>query len=256
MKKEVKLQIGAEGIKAAFVYLIVTVIYAFLVMTVDKAPIGPNDTVVGFSKLNGKIAGMFGYNSVFDRITDVTLLIAILVAAGFAVLGLMQLIKGKSFLKVDKKIYGLALVYVAVVVLYIFFDKVPLNYRPVLLPGETELEASFPSTHTMVVCTILSTAVLFWRKIFEGEGKYVKDVSVRNSDEKKGAASSVFISGDKAKLRKGLVSCARFIMFVAVIGRILAGVHWLTDILGGLLISLTITEFYNALFIGITEDED
>ncbi|MDC7292875.1 MULTISPECIES: phosphatase PAP2 family protein [unclassified Butyrivibrio] len=256
MKKEVKIQIGAEGIKAAFVYLIITVIYTLLVMNVDKAPIGPNDTVVGFSKINGKMAGIFGYNSLFDKITDVAMLIAILVAAGFAVLGLIQLVKGKSLFKVDKKIYGLALVYVVVMVLYVFFDKVPLNYRPVLVPGETELEASFPSTHTMVICTILSTAVLFWRKVFEGEGKYVKDVSVKNLDEKKGAASSVFISGDRAKLRKGLETCARFIMFVAVIGRILAGVHWITDILGGLLISATITEFYSALFIGKTEEAD
>ena len=256
MKKEVKLQIGAEGIKAAIIDLVITVVYAILVMTVDKAPIGPNDTVVGFSKINGKMAGIFGYNSLFDKITDVTMVIAILVAAGFAVLGLTQLIKGKSFKAVDKKIYGLALVYIVVMFLYVFFDKVPLNYRPVMVPGETELEASFPSTHTMVICTILSTAILFWKKIFEGEGKYVKDVSVKNADEKKGTHSSVFISGDRAKLRGGLEKCARFIMFVAVIGRILAGVHWITDILGGLLISATITEFYSALFIGKTESEN
>ncbi len=248
MKKEVSIKIGAEGIKSAIIYLITTVIYTILVFTVDKAPIGPNESVVGFSKINGKVAARFGYNSLFDTITDVTMIIAILVAAGFAVLGLMQLIKGKSLARVDKKIYGLALVYIVVMVLYVFFDKVPLNYRPVIMPGETELEASFPSTHTLVVCAIMSTASLFWKKIFDGKGKYVKDSSV--------SSSSVFISGDKEKLRKCFVTFADVVMLVAVVGRILAGVHWLTDIGGGLLISATIKEFYSALFIGKLEIED
>ena len=248
MKKEYRISIGAEGIKSAFICLITTITYTILVFTVDKAPIGPNDSVVGFAKINGKFAARFGYNPLFDKITDVAMLIAILVAAGFAVLGLMQLIKGKSFAKVDKKIYGLALVYIVVMVLYVFFDKVPLNYRPVIMPGETELEASFPSTHTMVVCTIMSTASLFWKKIFDGKGKYVKDTTSNNS--------SVFISGDKEKLRKGFVTFANLVMLVAVVGRIVAGVHWITDIGGGLLISATIKEFYGALFIGKLETED
>ena len=148
----------------------------------------------------------------------------------------------------DKKIYGLALVYIVVMVLYVFFDKVPLNYRPVIMPGETELEASFPSTHTLVVCAIMSTASLFWKKIFDGTGKYVKDSSINGS--------SVFITGDKEKLRQGFATFANLVMVVAVIGRIVAGVHWLTDIGGGLLISATIKEFYSALFIGKLECED
>ena len=248
MKKEYRISIGAEGIKSAFIYLITTIIYTVLVFTVDKAPIGPNDSVVGFAGINGKFAARFGYNPLFDKITDVAMLIAILVAAGFAVLGLMQLIREKSFAKVDKKIYGLALVYIVVMVLYVFFDKVPLNYRPVIMPGETELEASFPSTHTLVVCAIMSTASLFWKKIFDGTGKYVKDTA--------SGKSSVFISGDKEKLRKVFVGFANLVMIVAVLGRIVAGVHWLTDIGGGILIASTIKEFYSALFIGKLEAED
>jgi undecaprenyl-diphosphatase len=248
MKKEYRISIGAEGIKSAFIYLITTIIYTVLVFTVDKAPIGPNDSVVGFAKINGKVAARFGYNPLFDKITDVAMLIAILVAAGFAILGLMQLIREKSFAKVDKKIYGLALVYIVVMVLYVFFDKVPLNYRPVIMPGETELEASFPSTHTLVVCAIMSTASLFWKKIFDGTGKYVKDTA--------SGKSSVFVSGDKEKLRKVFVGFANLVMIVAVLGRIVAGVHWITDIGGGLLISATIKEFYSALFIGKLECED
>ena len=49
MKKEYRISIGAEGIKSAFIYLITTIIYTVLVFTVDKAPIGPNDSVVGFA---------------------------------------------------------------------------------------------------------------------------------------------------------------------------------------------------------------
>ena len=142
-KKSYHFEFKVTGIKSAFVYLVTTIIYTLLVMNVDKAAIGPNGTEVGFSKLNGFFAGKFGYNALCDKITDVALLIAILTAAGFAFHGLLQLIKGKSLLKVDKKIYGLALVYVVVVVLYVFFDKVPLNYRPVIVPGEVIELAGF-----------------------------------------------------------------------------------------------------------------
>jgi undecaprenyl-diphosphatase len=224
MKKEYKFEFKAEGIKEAFFYLAVTLVYTLLVMTVDKKHIGPLYTEVGFAKLNGAVAERFAYNALFDKITDVTMIIAILTAAGFAVFGLMQLIKNKSFAKVDKKIYGLAAVYIVVMVLYVFFDKVPLNYRPIIEPGKVVPEPSFPSTHTMVICTILSTAVVYWKKVSEGGKK--------------------------------LTACAKIIMVVAVVGRVLAGVHWITDIIGGLLISATITAFYRALFVEKAETKN
>ena len=207
--------------------LVVTVIFALLAFNVDRAAIGPNDTEVGLSALNGAVAARFGYNAFFDKITDVTMVLAILTAAVFAVIGFLQLVREKSLIKVDKRIIGLGCVYVLVVVLYVFFDKVPLNYRPVLVPGETELEASFPSSHVMVIVTIMSTAVAFIKSFLAG----------------------------KDDVRKWLVTAAEVIMIVAVVGRILAGVHWISDIIGGLLISLTISECYKALFIGKSDKQ-
>ena len=249
-KTELKIQIGGP-----IATLIITIIYSVLVSNVDRAPIGPNNTTVGMSKINGTVAARFGYNSLFDKITDVTMIVAILTALVFAFIGLMQLLKTKSLLKVDKRIIGLGCVYVFVMVLYVFFDKVPLNYRPVLVPGETELEASFPSTHVMVICTIMSTAVAFIKSVLAGRGDIDKDISAKG-EGKIDYNTSVSVSGDKVKLRKALIKCAEIIMAVAVVGRILAGVHWITDIIGGLLISSTITEFYKALFAGDAEIDD
>ena len=47
----------------------------------------------------------------------------------------------------------------------------------------------------------------------------------------------------KKNLKRIIVALAAFI----VLGRILAGVHWLTDILGGLLISLALYYAFKAL---------
>ena len=201
------------------IVLILTAVYTVLVCTVNKAPIGPNDTVVGFSSVNAAFRDMIGLNTTWDKLSDVTMGIAILAAASFVVVGLIQLIKRKSLAKVDKAILILAGVYVVVVVLYVFFDKVPINYRPFILPDETEPEASFPSTHVLVVATVLCTAMTAWDRIIK-ENKILLTVL-------KIAAALVVIAG--------------------IVFRIISGVHWITDIVAGALFSASLTSVYVAI---------
>ncbi len=195
---------------------VVTGIYTVLVCTVNKAPVGPEGTSVGFSSMNKAFADAIGFSSLWDKITDVMMIAAILAAVSFVVLGVMQLVKKKSVLKVDKAILALAAVYIVVVVLYVFFDKVPINYRPIIMPDETAPEASFPSTHTLVICTILSTAIVAWDRVFS----------------------------DKKMICNILKIAAIAVMVIGVAGRIIAGVHWITDIIAGLLFSATLTAAY------------
>ena len=155
--------------KRPLVMLVVTILFSVLTFVVDRKPIGYDGTSVGFSSINGLFAGSFGYNPVMDTLSDIAMYLSFLVVAAFAFIGVMQLIRGKSLSKVDKTIIGLGILYVVVAVLYVAFDKIPINYRPILQPGETELETSFPSTHTLVICTVLGSGIVTVKRLFKNE---------------------------------------------------------------------------------------
>lgn len=197
--------------------LLVTVIFSVLTAFVDRAAIGPEDTAVGFASLNGAVANILGYNVVFDKISDLVMVLAFFVVASFAVMGLITLVKTKSIAKVGKTILGIGVLYLTVAIIYVAFDKIPINYRPLLQPGETELETSFPSSHTLVICSVFGSAIIAWKRLFSGKN-YVQILNI----------------------------AAIVLMVVGVCARLLAGVHWLTDIIAGVLFSLTLVSFYAA----------
>ena len=194
-----------------------TVIFSVLTAFVDRAAIGPEDTSVGFASLNGAVANILGYNGVFDKISDLVMALAFLVVASFAVMGLITLVKTKSIAKVGKTILGLGVLYLVVAIIYVAFDKIPINYRPLLQPGETELETSFPSSHTLVICSVFGSAIIAWKRLFSGK-HYLQIMNIT----------------------------AIVLMVVGVCARLLAGVHWATDIVAGILFSLTLVSFYAA----------
>ena len=203
--------------KKPVVMLLVTILFSVLTYVVDRKPIGYDGTSVGFSSINGLFAGSFGYNPVMDTLSDIAMYLSFLVVAAFAFIGVMELIKRKSLSKVDKVIIGLGILYVIVAVLYVAFDKIPINYRPILPPGDTEIETSFPSTHTLVICTVLGSGIVAAKRLFKNE------MTVR-------VLKIAFIA----------------IMAIGVCARLFAGVHWLTDIVAGLLFSVTLVSLYTA----------
>lgn len=187
-----------------------------LLKTVDVRPIGPNGSSVGLAACNQFWFELTGVHLLWYQITDWLGVAAVLTALGFAVLGLVQLVTGRSLRKVDGSLYALGLLYLLVIAAYLFFEVNVVNCRPVLLDGR--LEASFPSSHTMVVCCIMASAMLQFRERFRS--------------------------------RRALTACngvAALVMAVTVIGRLLSGVHWFTDILGGLLLSGALVSLYAAL---------
>ncbi len=201
----------------AFVMLCITVLFSVIAFAVDRQPIGLEGTSVGFSTLNGAFAGKFGYNEAFDKISDIAMGIAFLTVACFAALGLKELVQKKDISKVSRFIIGLGILYVIVAVIYVAFGKIPINYRPIIPPGETELETSFPSTHTLVICTVLGSAFLVWHRAFKNK-----------------------------KLVRALQIASVAIMVIGIVARALAGVHWITDIVAGILFSATLISLYVA----------
>ncbi len=183
------------------------------VMFLDVRAIGPQGSSIGLAGVNAAIRDLFGVKMIWYDITDLLGFIAIAVALGFACLGLCQAVKRRSLKKVDGDILLLGGFYAVVLGVYIFFEIFVVNYRPILMEGE--LEASFPSSHTMLTVCILGTAMYQF-------AKRLKTCLVRNC--------AVVASG--------------LIMAVTVVGRLISGAHWFSDVLAGLFLSCALVFVY------------
>lgn len=160
------------------------------------------------------------------EITDYIGYGAIALCLIFALAGFIQMIKRRSLIKVDGEILALGVLFAADIALYVFFEKYIVNYRPIIMPGETEPEASFPSSHTMLILTVMLAVMIIL-------DKYVKN--------------------------RGLCTFLRILCaltaLVTVCGRLYCGVHWFTDIVGGVLLSLTLILVFSAAVSKLRDNE-
>lgn len=191
---------------------------AFLVWTaalclVDVRAVGPRGSEVGMAGLNQWFHQLTGVHMTLYTITDWLGLVPIAVVLGFALLGLVRWIGRKSLRKVDRSILVLGGFYLAVMGAFLFFEEVVVNCRPVLIEGV--LEASYPSSTTMLALCVMPTAMLQWK------------------DRIKTPAIRAWVLGMSAV----------FTLFMAA-GRLVSGVHWVTDIIGGVLLSAGLVLLY------------
>ncbi len=195
--------------------LLAFVLWTVLIQCVDVRPAGVNGTNVGFAALNTWFHRLTGVHMGLYAVTDWLGLVPIAVCLGFGALGLWQWIARKSILKVDRDILLLGAYYVLVILGYLIFEMIPINYRPVLIDGA--MEAYYPSSTTLLVLSVMPTLA------FQVDRR-VKSRTVRR------------------------VAAAFAVLFSAfmVIGRLIAGVHWLTDIAGALLLGASLYALYRA----------
>jgi undecaprenyl-diphosphatase len=212
MKKKTKVRFTFAG-----VLFLLFVLFTLLVTFVDVKPIGPQQSEVGLAAVNCFVFKLFGVHLVWYHITDWLGVVAILIAFSFGALGLYQLIVRRGLKKVDSSILVLGAFYILVIACYVFFEYVIVNYRPVIL--EPGLEASYPSSHTMIVVCIMGTAPLQLRRLCPR----------------------------RKNLCLGMDVAAILISAVTVIGRLISGVHWFTDVVGGLLLSSALVALYCAV---------
>ena len=209
---------------ASVICFILFMIYTLLVRNVDVAAVGPMDSEVGFSSLNSAVAAKLPYNELMYDLSEVLGYLAILTVGVFGLFGIMQLFIKKGFSKVDKDLYILCGLYACVLATYIFFEKVIVNYRPVVLEGE--LEASYPSSHTMLAITFMLAAI--------------QQFSMRLK---------------KDRTRQITMAACAVIGIGVIITRVIAGVHWITDILGAIIISVAWFLLYLGLIKTIYPDK-
>lgn len=211
-----------KNILICILLVLLSIIYTILVKYVDTSIIGPNGSVVGFSSLNSFVFNLTGNNMTLYKITEILGIIPILIALMYAVIGLIQVIDRKS-LKVDKELIALGILYIIVILIYAFFEKCIINYRPVLIDGI--LEASYPSSHTLLSICICGSALLINKYLFNNKKiyKYINIVSIIS-------------------------------MVLIVLGRLLSGVHWASDIIGSIIISITLLKILETYYLSIKKE--
>ena len=195
-----------RGVLTGAALLCAFIVWTFLIQSVDVQPVGVNGTNIGFATVNTWFHKLTGIHMGIYTITDWLGLVPIAVCAGFGILGLLQWIRRKSIAKVDKDILLLGGYYILVILGYLIFEMIPINYRPILIDGA--MEASYPSSTTLLVLSVMPTL------LFQ-VNRRAKRRTVRR------------------------ITLAFVILFSAFmgIGRLVAGVHWITDIVGAVLLS-------------------
>ena len=201
MNSNKKMFIGSAVFFAMFV------LFTILVKYVNVMPVGPQNSEVGFASLNKAIADSLPYNEFMYDVSEVLGYLAILTVGIFGLFGIMQLFIKKGFKNVDKDLYILCGLYVCVLSSYVLFEKIVINFRPVIIEGE--LEASYPSSHTMMSVTFMLAAI--------------QQFSMRLK---------------KANTRRLIIAACAVISIGIIITRFLSGVHWVTDIIGAILLSV------------------
>lgn len=212
-----------NGLKLGVGLLAAFVIWTVLIVCVDVQPAGVNGTDVGFAGINLWFHQLTGVHMSIYTLTDILEIVPLLVCVCFGGIGLYQLIKRKSLLQVDTDILILGIYYIVVIAAFVLFEVVSINYRPVLIDGK--MEASYPSSTTLLVLCVMPTLrdQVGWR--------------IQNSGIK--TATTVF--------------AVVFSTFM-VVGRIVAGVHWITDIIGAVLLSGGLFTLYR-FFVTIADQK-
>ena len=194
------------------------VVWTGLILFVDVQPLGQNGTNIGFATFNVWFHTLTGVHMSIYTVTDWLGLVPVFVCMIFGGLGLGQLIKRRSLVKVDYDILALGFYYIVVIFGYLIFEMIPINYRPILIEGV--MEASYPSSTTLLVLSVMPTL------IFQVNRRLQNDIR-----------------------KKTIVICTILFSLFMVIGRLVAGVHWFTDIVGGVLLSAGLFYIYKAIVL-------
>ena len=209
-----------RGIISGTVLILAFVLWTLLIQTVDVQRVGVNGTNVGFAAANTWFHRLTGVHMGLYTVTDWLGLVPIAVCMGFGILGLTQWIRRKSIAKADRDILLLGGYYILVILGYLIFEMIPINYRPILINGA--MEASYPSSTTLLVLSVMPTL------LFQ-VSRRAKNQTVRR------------------------ITAAFVVLFSAfmVTGRLVAGVHWLTDIVGSVLLSAGLYSLYRAAVLAM-----
>ena len=215
---------GRRYLWTGFSFVTVFAVWTALIKLVDVQYIGPMETAVGLATINGWFHKLTGVHMWLYTVTDWLGLVPVFICLMFGGIGFVQLMQRKKLLKVDRDILLLGIYYLLVIFGYLVFEMIPINYRPTLIEGR--LEASYPSSTTLLVLSVMPTLVFQTRRrLKNGKAKRIIDIMT-----------------------------AIFSLFM-IIGRLVSGVHWLTDIIGSVLFSAGLFCIYRAVVLLYCKEE-
>ena len=168
-------------------------------------------------KKNGKRVLFLGSMLIYT-ITDWLGLVPLFICMIFGGIGFVQFVKRRSLFKVDYDIIFLGVYYIIVIFGYLIFEMIPINYRPILIEGF--MEASYPSSTTLLVLSVMPTLIEQVNRRLE------KDV-----------------------IKKIISILTIFFSTFMVLGRLVSGVHWFTDIVGSVFLSTGLFCIYKAIIL-------
>lgn len=198
------------------IWLVLSVVslVAFVVWTLVVAFVDVDQ--VGLSHLNQWFWQRCGKHEVWEQITKWLGYLCILAVVGLVAWQIVQWVRRKSLWRVDKNLLFFDVIGIIFFALYIFFEIVIVNYRPLLDNGVAK--ASYPSTHTLLFATVLP--LLIWQV-----WHYLKN----------------------RPWRIVLTVLLTIVLAVGIVGRLFSGVHWFTDIVAGVIASCFLDGLYVAL---------
>ena len=205
--------------------ILMFILWTILLQVIDVQPLGVNGTDIGFARFNCWFHKLTGVHMSLYIITDWLGLIPVIVCIIFAGIGSVQLMRRKSLFKVDSDILILGIYYIVVIVCYLVFEMIPVNYRPVLIDGF--LEVSYPSSTTLLVLCVMPTVI-------EQVNRRVRNITFKNVIKVMSIGFSVFMIG----------------------GRLISGVHWFTDIVGSVILSAGLFCVYKAVVVLCWKEEN
>lgn len=206
---------GKKMLSVGMIMMVVFAVWTALIQMVDVQPVGQKGTDVGFASLNCWFHKLTGVHMAIYTVTDWLGLVPIFICVLFGGIGLVQLVKRRNVFKVDLDIILLGIYYIIVILGYFIFEMIPINYRPILIEGF--MEASYPSSTTLLVLSVMPTL------------SFQVNRRMNNTAVKNGINILVIM----------------FSLFM-VIGRTVAGVHWLTDIIGSVILSTGLFLIYKS----------
>ena len=206
---------GRQVLILGILLIMTFAVWTWMIQNVDVQPVGVNGTEIGFATWNLWFHNLTGVHMTIYTITDWLGLVPIAVCILFGIVGLIQMIKRRSLFKVDCDIIFLGIYYMIVIFGYLIFEMIPINYRPILINGF--MEASYPSSTTLLVLSVMPTL------IFQGNRR------LKNS-----------------RLKKAVTIFTVLFSVFMVVGRLLSGVHWFTDIAGSVMLSAGLLCIYYA----------
>lgn len=205
---------------ASAVLLLIFIVFTILVKTVDVQYYF-NNTYVGFYSINSKFGEFvtnFGKYESMSKMSDIILYLSFAYILGLFIFALIELIKNKSFKKLNMNYYLVLGGYVLTVIFYFVFEVVKVNYSPI--SPIDNLKPSYPSSHVLLGCMFYLLNTFTAMKLLKPEKEWIKPLVF--------AATGV-------------------ICLLLIFTRALSSKHWLTDIIASIIL---VSSLYT-LFIGV-----